>query len=186
VLAVWSIVMIGNGGINVAEVFLARRSYGAGDFGFGLLWAGSGAGLVVGGLVASSLLARDLGTAYIRFLAVFAVGVVCAAAAPDVWVGAVAMGLAGFGNGGAVVGNITLVQRGTEDRVRGRALTLLMSANYAVLGLSFAGAGPLTDAVGARWVFAGAGAITLVAAGVALRFARGIALELRPIGVVSP
>ena len=44
------------------------------------------------------------------------------------------MVLAGFGNGGAVVANITLVQRGAEDRVRGRVFTLLMSVNYAVLG----------------------------------------------------
>ena len=53
------------------------------------------------------------------------------------------MALAGFGNGGAVVANITLVQRGAPDRVRGRAFTLLMSANYAVLGLAFVAAGPL-------------------------------------------
>ena len=52
------------------------------------------------------------------------------------------MVLAGFGNGGAVVANITLVQRGAEDRVRGRAFTLLMSVNYAVLGVAFVVAGP--------------------------------------------
>ena len=57
-----------------------------------------------------------------------------AAVAPNVWFGAAAMVLAGFGNGGAVVANITLVQRGAEDRVRGRVFTLLMSVNYAVLG----------------------------------------------------
>ena len=69
-----------------------------------------------------------------RFLAIFAVGIGCAAVAPNVWVGIAAMVLAGFGNGGAVVANITLVQRGAPDRVRGRAFTLLMSVNYAVLG----------------------------------------------------
>ena len=30
-----------------------------------------------------------------------------------------------------------------------------MSSNYAVLGLGMAAAGPLTDAVGARWVWGG-------------------------------
>ena len=178
VLIVWSIVMIGNAGVNVAEVFLAKMSYRAGDFGFGLLWAGSGIGLVLGGLSASSLINRDLSAAYVRFLSVFGVGIVCAAVAPDVWVGAAAMALAGFGNGGAVVANITLVQRGTADRVRGRAFTLLISANYAVLGLAFVGAGPLTNAVGARWVFAAASAVMLVAAAVAAKFTRGIKLEL--------
>ena len=180
VLVVWSIVMVANGAINVGEVFLAKESFNSGDFGFGLLWAASGLGLVLGGLAASSLIQRDLGTAYVRFLAVFAVGIGTAAAAPSVWVGAAAMVLAGFGNGGAIVANITLVQRGAPDRVRGRAFTLLMSANYTVLGLSFVAAGPLTNEFGARWVYGFAGAIILVAAGTALRFARGLELDLRP------
>ena len=37
VLVAWSIVMVANGIVNVAEIFLARESYGASDFGFGLL-----------------------------------------------------------------------------------------------------------------------------------------------------
>src|SRR5438067_2426082 len=72
VLVAWSIVMLGSGAINVAEVFLAKESYHAGDFGFGLLWAGSGVGLVAGGLSASALIANGLATAYVRLLVVFA------------------------------------------------------------------------------------------------------------------
>ena len=180
VLVVWSIVMLASGMVNLAEVFLARQSYHAGDLGFGLLWAGSGVGLVLGGLGSSELIERNLGGAYVRFLAVFAIGTACAAAAPDVWVGVAAMMLAGFGNGGAVVANITLVQRGAADRVRGRAFTVLISANYAVLGVAFVLAGPLTNAYGARWSYAGAAAIIVLAALVAARFARGDGLSLRP------
>jgi len=184
VLVAWSIVMLASGGINVAEVFLARGSYGAGDFGFGLLWAGSGLGLVLGGLVASSLIAQGLQTAYVRLIVVFALGIAGAAAAPNVWIGALAMVLSGFGNGGAVIANITLVQRGAPDHVRGRAFTLLMSANYAVLGIAFVIAGPITDAVGARWVYAGASATILAAALTAWRLARGV--EARPRTVAEP
>jgi len=180
VLVVWSIVMAASGIINVAEIFLARESFSAGDFGFGLLWAGSGVGLVIGGLAAASFIERDVGTAYVRFIALLAVGTGCAAAAPNVWVGALAMMLGGFGNGGAVVANITLVQRGAPDRVRGRAFTLLISANYAVLGISFVLAGPLTNAYGARWAYLIAAATTLVAAAVAVRFTRGIELDVAP------
>jgi MFS family permease len=169
VLVAWSIVMVGSGTVNVAEVFLARATYHAGDLGFGLLWAGSGVGLVLGGLGASAMIERDLGGAYVRYLAVFALGVGCAAAAPDVWVGTAAMALAGFGNGGAVVANITIVQRSVPDELRGRAFTLVMSANYAVLGLSFVAAGPLTDALGARFAYAGAAAVVGCAALVAAR-----------------
>jgi MFS family permease len=177
VLVAWSIVMVANGIVNVAEIFLARRSYGSGDFGFGLLWAGSGVGLVAGGLVGSQLIARGLGVTYVRLLVVFAVGIAGAAAAPDVWLGALAMVVAGFGNGGAIVANITLVQRGAPDSVRGRAFTVLMSATNVVLGLAFVGAGPLVDAVGARWAYAAAAGTIAVGAFTAWQFVRRIQFE---------
>ena len=174
VLIAWSIVMIANGGINVAEVFLARVSYNSGDFGFGLLWAGSGVGLVVGGLSAATLISAGLSKAYVRMLVIFAVGILGAGVAPNVWLGVVAMMVAGFGNGGAVVANITLVQKGAPDHVRGRAFTMLMSANYAVLAAAFVVAGPLTNSVGPRWVYGGAAATILIAAVTAWQLTHGI------------
>ena len=177
VLIAWSIVMVATALINVAEVFLARQSYDSGDFGFGLLWTGSGIGLIIGGLAASSLIRRDLALAYVQLLGVFALGVIGAAVAPNVWIGAVAMVLAGFGNGGAVVANITLVQRGAEDRVRGRVFTLLMSVNYAVLGAAFVLAGAVTNQIGARWTYGIAAAVIVVGAGTGwllLRNAEGV------------
>jgi MFS family permease len=63
------------------------------------------------------------------------------------------MVLGGAGIGAAVVYNSLLVQRGAPDELRGRAFTVIMSTNYALLGLGMVIAGPLTDAVGARWVF---------------------------------
>ena len=47
-----------------------------------------------------------------------------------------------------------------------------MSSNYAVLGLAMAAAGVLTDVVGARAVWIGAGAMYLVAAAVAVVMTR--------------
>src|SRR5262249_15574158 len=96
VLFAWSVAMIASGGVSVAEVFLARDSYGAGDFGFGLLWAGSGVGLVLGGLAAGSLLATRLAAAYVALLTTFAAGIGLAAIAPGVIFGALAMTVAGF------------------------------------------------------------------------------------------
>jgi MFS family permease len=180
VLVVWSIAMCASGIVNTAEVFLAKQAFHSGDIGFGLLWAGSGIGLIVGGLMAVPLIERDVGAAYVRFIAIMAVGTGCAAVAPNVWVGIAAMALFGFGNGGAVVANITLVQRGAPDRVRGRAFTVLMSVNYAFLGLAFIAAGPLVNAYGARWAYAVASATVVVAAAVALRYTRGIELDLSP------
>jgi MFS family permease len=180
VLVAWSTAAFFGGFMNVAEIFLAKRSYNAGDFGFGLLWAGTGLGMMIGGLAASDLIKRDLGAAYVRFLALFGVGIACAAAAPNVWIGATAMIVAGIGNGAAVVGNITFVQRGAPDRLRGRAFTLLMAVNYGALGASFVAAGPVTNAIGARWTYVVAACGLGVASGLAWLFARGVEPEPQP------
>jgi MFS family permease len=174
VLVAWSIAMVASALINVAEVFLAKEAYGAGDFGFGLLWAGTGVGLVLGGIAAGTLLAGSLSGVYVRMLLVFAAGIGAAGIVPTVWLGALAMVVAGFANGGAVVANITFVQRGAADRVRGRAFTVIMSANYAVLGVALVSAGPITNAVGPRWVYALAAVTLLAAAAVAWRLTRGV------------
>jgi len=180
VLVAWSTAAFFGGFVSVAEIFLAKVAYGSGDFGFGMLWAGTGVGLVVGGLAAADLIKRDLAAAYVRFLALFAIGIGCAAAAPNVWIGALAMVVAGAGNGAAVVGNITFVQRGAPDRVRGRAFTLLMAVNYGALGFSFVIAGPVTNAIGARWTYVVAAAGIGLASGVAWLFARGVEPETQP------
>jgi hypothetical protein len=73
-----------------------------------------------------------------------------------------------------VVANITLVQRGAADYVRGRAFTLLMSVNYAVLGVALVAAGPIVNAVGARWVYASAAVTILLAAAAAWPLMRGV------------
>ncbi len=174
VLVAWTIVMLANGGINVAEIFLARDSYDAGDFGFGLLWAGSGVGLVVGSLLTPDWIERrGLAAVYPMALACYGLGIAIAAAVPTVWLGAAAMALAGIGNGAAVIANITLVQRGAPDRLRGRAFTLIISVNYVVLLVAFLAAGPLTDALGARWVYAGAATLIGLASLAALLLGRG-------------
>jgi NADH:ubiquinone oxidoreductase subunit K len=70
--------------------------------------------------------------------------------------------------------NAVLVQRGARDEVRGRAFTVIMSVNVAALGLAMAAAGPFTDAVGARWVWAFIAVVYAAAAAVALALARPI------------
>lgn len=165
VLVAWSLAMAGIGAINVGEVFLVKQSFSAGDFGFGLLFGGIGVGLVLGSFLGGTLERRlPVWLLYGGALAWMGVCFLGTAASPNVWVGAVVATAGGVGNGVAVVCNLLLVQRGARDEVRGRALTVVMSANYAVLGAATALAGPVVDAVGARWVWAGAGVILLVSA----------------------
>jgi MFS family permease len=103
-----------------------------------------------------------------------ALGIGAAAAAPNVWVAAGCVIVSGIGNGIAVVCNALLVQRGAPDRLRGRVFTVLMSSNYAVLGLGMIAAGTLTNEYGARWVWGVSACLSAIAAIVGYAMARGI------------
>jgi MFS family permease len=175
VLVAWTIVMGGNAAVNVAEVFLVRDAFEAGNLELGLMMGGAGAGLVLGSLAAGPLLERrPVGLVYGGSIATMAVGFGLAAVAPSVWAALPCVVVSGIGNGAASVCNPLLVQTGAPDRVRGRAFTVVMSVNFAVLGLGMAIAGPLTDAFGARWLWGGAAAIFAVAAVVAWTLGRGL------------
>ena len=176
VLIAWGAAMFAVAGVNVAEIALAKDAFDAGDFGYGLMLATTGFGLVLGSLYAATAIERrGVGTVYGASLALLAFGYGCAAISPDVWVAASALVLSGGGNGAALVCNALLVQRGVPDRLRGRAFTLLMSSNFAVLGIGMLVAGPATDAIGPRWVWGIAAGVMAVAAGIGFVLARDVA-----------
>jgi len=180
VFVVWNLAMVAQGAINVSEVVLAERTLDAGAFGYGLLWGATGLGLVLGGGVfAGSAAKRSIGAIYPAGIALFAAAVAVAAVSPSIWVAAAAMVFSGIGNGVAVVANITLVQRGSPDSLRGRAFTVIMSANFVVLGGAMFVAGPLTDRFGARWIWGGSAAILALSAVVAAAMCRGLVEERR-------
>jgi MFS family permease len=175
ILAAWNVVMLATAGANVSEVVLAKDAFSAGDFGYGLLVGATGLGLAVGSLLAGSFLEmRSLSSVYGAAIGLIALGMGAAAASPNVWVAAACVVFVGAGNGAAVVCNALLVQRGAPDELRGRAFTVLMSSNYVVLGLGMLAAGPLTDALGPRTVWAVAGALCAAAALIGLAMARGV------------
>src|SRR5207237_122594 len=135
----------------------------------------AGFGLVLGSLGVSAWVERrELALVYGSGLALMAVGIAAAAVSPNVWVAAVCVVVSGVGNGIAVVCNALLVQRGAPDRLRGRVFTVLMSSNYAVLGLGMVVAGLLTNEFGARWVWGGSACLAALAALVGFSLARGI------------
>jgi MFS family permease len=176
VLVAWSIVMLANAGVNVAEVVMAKDVFDAGDLGYGILVAGTGTGLVIGSLFGGSWIEqRGMTVPYTLSIALMAVGIAAAAAAPNVALAAIAVVLAGIGNGAAVVCNAVLVQRGAPDRMRGRAFTVIMSIGFAVLGAGMIIAGFLTDALGARAVWGIAAALLGIATVVGFVLVRGVA-----------
>lgn len=165
VLVVWNVVMLGVGAINVAEVALAKVSLDAGNVGFGVLVGAGGLGLTIGSFVAGQAVDRlGIGRVYFYGIALMAGGYAIAALASTIYVAVPAVVIAAFGNGAAVVCNALFVQRGAPDELRGRAFTVIMSSNYALLGLGMIAAGWLTDLYGARWVWGGAAIAYLLAA----------------------
>jgi MFS family permease len=172
VLVGWGLALCGTGAIGVSEVFMAKDTLHGGDFGYGLIYGGTGIGLVVGSFWSSSLvdrlgIARTYGAALLLMSAGFAVG----AASVDVWMAAACCVVAGVGNGVAVVCNALLVQR-TRDDVRGRALTFVMSATWTGMGISIVVAGALMSPTDARWVWAIGAAVLGLAAVVGYALAR--------------
>jgi MFS family permease len=176
VLVGWGIASLGVGSVSVSEVFMAKNTLDAGDFGYGLLYGGIGTGLVVGSFW-SGLVVERLGTArtYGASLALMAVGFGGAAAAPDIWVAAACCVVAGIGNGSAAVCNALLVQRGARDEMRGRVLTFVMSVNFTLTGVGTVVGGAFIGTAGARWVWGGGAAAFAVATVVGYALARDAA-----------
>jgi MFS family permease len=165
VLLSWNLAMIAIGFVNVSEVALAKDSFDAGDFGFGLLFAANGVGAVIGALLASTWLERrGMTVLYGLAIGVMGAAYLAAACSPNVWVAVGCVVVGGIGNATALVCNTLLVQRGAPDRLRGRAFTLIMGTNFALLGIGMVIAGPLVDALGARWVWGIAGGIAVASA----------------------
>jgi MFS family permease len=168
VLIVWTIALAGAAASNTAQVFLAKDTYSAGDFGYGLIFGCIGLGLAIGSFGAGTWVERrSVGGVYAGSILLQAIGIGAAAVMPNVWAALPCFVLSGIGNGTAVVCNSLLVQRGASDEFRGRVFTVIMSVNYAFYGASVLVAGPLTDSFGARWVYAGVGLLMLCAAAIA-------------------
>jgi MFS family permease len=165
VLVAWGIASLATGAANVAEIFLAKHSFSAGDIGFGLLYSAMGAGLVLGSLISAWVLARSgVARTYGGSLALMGMGYLGAAASPNVWVAAGCTLVAGIGNGAAIACNALLVQRGTFDLMRGRALTFVMSITYVLVGVGNGLGGLLLHRTGPRWIWAACGVTLFVGA----------------------
>jgi MFS family permease len=183
VLFAFSFAMFAAGLNNVAEIFLAEDALHRGAFGYGLLWTATGIGLVIGSLVSGSLLERrDVRIVYPLVFLPWAVGLLGAGVAPNLWFATGAMVLAGLGNGLAFPLTVVIVQRNAPDNLRGRIFTVIISAHNAVLGVAMVAAGALTELTGPRWTYGLASALLGLASLTAF-----VLFRLRPVaGTVEP
>jgi MFS family permease len=165
VLVGWGIASVAAGAGTVTEIFLAKDTFSAGDFGYGLLLGAIGGGLVLGSFASPAAFGRyGVARVYGGSLGLMAIGYIATASSPDVWVAAAWCVVAGIGNGAAISSNALLVQRGTFDVMRGRALTFVMSATFALAGVGNGVGGLFVHRVGPRWIWGAAGGVLFVAA----------------------
>jgi MFS family permease len=181
VLIAWSVALVSFAAVNTTEVFLAKDSFNAGDFGYGLIYGASGLGLAIGSFMGGRWVEkRAVRDVYTAAIFVNAVGFATAAVSPNVWVASACCLLGGIGNGSALLCNALFVQRGAPDEIRGRAFTVIMAVNYVAFGGGFVAGGFLRNAYGPRWVW-GISAILLALAGVvAFVLTRGVRTTAQP------
>ena len=181
VLIAWSVALVSFAAVNTTEVFLAKDSFNAGDFGYGLIYGASGLGLAIGSLMGGRWVERRaVRDVYTAAIIVNAIGFATAAISPNVWVASACCLLGGIGNGSALLCNALFVQRAAPDEIRGRAFTVIMTVNYVAFGGGFIAGGLLRDAYGPRWVW-GLSAILLAVAGVvAFALTRGVPSTAQP------
>ena len=167
IFGVWAVGTFAFGAQNVSEVLLAKNSngYGAGTIGFAVFVAASGAGIVIGNLVAS-LVIRRVGAywGYVLAFTVLAGGIGLCAISPGIALGSVGAVVYGIGNGVGLVCNVTLIQETVEDRMRGRTFAFLGTLVQISMLVGMVVSGPFTDRYGPRWTWAACSIILAIAA----------------------
>jgi MFS family permease len=142
---------------DVALPFLATDSFGAGDSAIGVLYAASGAGVLVGFAL---LTRRRPGPVVIALvgMAVSCVGNILTGLAPVLLLAVAMQGVRGIGNAWVGVGTDTVVQREVPPHVRGRVFANVYGAVGLAAGISYLVGGAVVDAFGPR--------VALVAGGI--------------------
>ncbi|GIK77160.1 MAG: permease [Actinomycetes bacterium] len=163
VIAASSLVLAFAAMINVAEVFLAKETLGAGDSGYSALVAIYGVGIVVG----SSLVSRVRTGAEMRLLLggilLFGAATIGSGLAGALGVALVTFTLAGCGEGLEGVSGRLILQRDVPRHLQGRVFAVKETAGSWGFGLAFVCGGALVSLLepGQVFLIAGAGAVSV-------------------------
>jgi MFS family permease len=163
-LAAAAFANLATAGMNVTEIVLAQRVFGAGDVGFGIIASACGLGLVAGCLAAGSLAERIAPPRLLAgALVVGALGSAGTAVSPSFWLAVAFVVVGTAGNGVGIVSRTLIVQQAVPDEVRGRAFALLSSSGSVFVVGGTLAFGVLAGPLGGRAVW-GLSAILLLAA----------------------
>jgi MFS family permease len=163
-----------------AEIFLAKRTFDAGNAGYGLL-----VGLYGGGMVLGSALMVALGDR-VRLLPLYFCGVFAMALAligtglaPTFALALSALAVVGVANGTENVATDTILQKRVPDAFLGRVFSVRFLGFSVGEILAYGMGGAIVDYSGARFTYLLAGAAT-VAAGLIILLFLAVALDSRP------
>lgn len=148
------------------EIVFAKRTLGAGDFGYGLLLTAWGAGMVTGGLAFALLRALSLRILLAASTAAIGVAYLAMGAAPSLLAACVAAAVGGAGNGVQWVTLLNSIQELAAPAFHARVISLLESASSAMPGIGFVLGGAAAELLSARATFAiaGVGVLCVLAA----------------------
>lgn len=136
------------------EVVYAKETLDSTSFGFGVLIASWGGGIVLGSAVFARTRSRPLGSLVLMSTAAIGLSYAIMAGAPTLWVACAASVLGGTGNGVQWVAVMTALQEAVEDQYQARVAGLLESAAAAVPGIGYIVGGLVTAAVSPRAAYA--------------------------------
>ena len=152
-----------------AEVFLAKSTFGAGDFGYGLLVSVWGGGMVLGSALIAVLGDRlRLLPAYFLGIFVWALALAGTGLSPTFVLALGMLAVAGAANGLDNVVTDTILQRRVPDIFLGRVFSVKYLGYGAGEALAYPAGGVLVDQLGPRATFLLAGTMTAAAALVVL------------------
>lgn len=147
-----------------AEVFLAKRTFGTGDAGYGLLVGVWGGGMVLGSAL-MAVLGDRVGALPFYFVSIFvaAIGLAGTGFAPTFALALGALAVAGVANGIDDVTASTILQERVPDALLGRVFSLNFFGLSAGEVLAYLAGGMLVDASGPRFTYLLAGTATAAA-----------------------
>jgi MFS family permease len=162
------------------EVAFAKETLDAGDFGYGLLLAAWGVGMVLGSLVFSSFRRSPLPVLLVGGTLGIGVAYLGTAVAPSLAVACLASVVGGLGNGVQWVAVITAAQELTEQAYQARVIGLLESLASGFSGVGFLLGGVIAALLSPRASYAVAGAGVLVILALAVLLLRDTRWQREP------
>ena len=147
-----------------AEVFLAKRTFGAGDTGYGLLVSLWGTGMILGTALIAALGDRlNLLLLYFAGIFVAALALIVTSLSPTFIFALAALTVAGIANGIDNVTTDTILQKRVPDAFLGRVFSVRFLTYSAGEALAYPIGGLVVDGIGPRSTYLLAGSATAAA-----------------------